>query len=53
MSAWSFLEQSVVDRYVRELGADLESGAWDAAWGHFRTLDEFDVGMRLVIARPS
>ena len=35
MSAWSFLAPEVVDRYVRELSADLDSGAWDARWGHF------------------
>ena len=52
MSAWSFLDQAIVDRYVRELSADLASGAWDATWGRFRTLDEFDVGLRLVIAQP-
>jgi SAM-dependent methyltransferase len=51
MSAWSFLDAEVVDRYVRELSADLESGAWDARWGAFRTLPEFDVGLRLVVAR--
>ena len=52
MSAWSFLEPGVVERYVRDLSTDLESGEWDTTWGHFRTLDEFDVGLRLVIARP-
>lgn len=52
MSAWSFLEPEVVERYERELGADLESGAWDAEWGYFRDLAEFDGGLRLVIARP-
>jgi SAM-dependent methyltransferase len=52
MSAWSFLDDAVVDRYVRELSADLESGAWDERWGHFRRLPEFDVGLRLVVAQP-
>lgn len=52
MSAWSFLDDAVVDRYVRELSADLESGAWDERWGRFRRLDEFDVGLRLVVAQP-
>jgi SAM-dependent methyltransferase len=51
MSAWSFLEPHVVDRFVRDLGADLESGAWDTKYGSFRQLDTFDVGMRLVIGR--
>lgn len=52
MSAWSFLDESVVERYVRDLSADLESGAWDAEWGRFRTLPEFDVGLRLIVATP-
>lgn len=52
MSAWSFVPDEVVERYVRELSADLESGAWDARWGAFRRRDSFDGGLRLVIARP-
>lgn len=51
MSAWSFVPDEVVARYERELGADLASGAWDREWGRFRTLDSFDVGLRLVVAR--
>lgn len=52
MSAWSFVDEAVEQRYVTELGADLESGAWDVRWGHFRRLTEFDVGLRLVVATP-
>lgn len=52
MSAWSFVDPTVVARYERELGADLASGAWDAEWGRFRELGEFDVGLRLVVGRP-
>jgi SAM-dependent methyltransferase len=52
MSAWSFLDPAVIERYERELGADLASGAWDAEWGAFRTLSAFDGGLRLVVARP-
>jgi hypothetical protein len=52
MSAWSFLADDIVDRYVRELSTDLDSGAWDARWGRFRSLPEFDVGLRLVVATP-
>lgn len=53
MSAWTFLDPAVVERYLTTLSADLESGAWDREWGHFRTLDEFDVGLRLVVSRPA
>jgi len=51
MSAWSFLDDGVVDRFVAALSTDLESGAWDARYGSFRELETFDVGMRLVIGR--
>lgn len=52
MSAWSFLDDSIVERYVRDLSADLASGAWDDRWGRFRELAEFDVGLRLIVATP-
>ena len=51
MSAWSFLDDGVVERFVAALSADLASGAWDERYGSFRELDTFDVGMRLVIGR--
>jgi len=51
-SAWSFVEDAVEERYVRDLGADLASGAWDERWGRFRDLAEFDGGLRLLIAHP-
>jgi SAM-dependent methyltransferase len=53
MSAWSFVEPAVEQRYVDELGADLASGAWDERWGHFRSLPQFDVGLRLVVGHPA
>lgn len=53
MSAWSFVGPSVEQRYVDELGADLASGAWDERWGHFRSLPQFDVGLRLVVGHPA
>lgn len=34
---------------VARLAKDLDSGVWDAAHGHLRTLDTLDVGLRLVI----
>jgi hypothetical protein len=52
MSAWSFVDPSVEERYVAELSADLASGDWDERWGRFRDLPEFDVGLRLIVGRP-
>jgi SAM-dependent methyltransferase len=51
MSAWSFVADDTVERFVLELGSDLKSGAWDKKYGAFRQLSEFDGGLRLVIAR--
>ena len=48
-----FVADGVEQRYVDELGADLASGAWDEKWGAFRTLETFDVGLRLVVGTPS
>jgi hypothetical protein len=51
-SAWSFVGPEVEERFMRDLGADLESGAWDAKYGHLRTQATFDGALRLVIGRP-
>ena len=37
-------------RGMDRLRADLESGAWDAKWGHLRDLPELDLGYRLLVA---
>ena len=51
-SAWSFLDETLVDDFVARLTADLASGEWDAKYGAMRTSPTFDVAMRLVIGRP-
>ncbi|MGC0366488.1 hypothetical protein ABH922_004472 [Rhodococcus sp. 27YEA15] len=48
-SAWSFVADSVQTRFERELRADLESGAWDARYGNFRTRPMFDGALRLIV----
>jgi SAM-dependent methyltransferase len=52
-SAWSFVGADVVDRFEREFATDLDSGAWDARFGHLRTQPTFDGSLRLIVARPS
>jgi SAM-dependent methyltransferase len=52
-SAWSFVGVEVEERFVRNLRADLESGAWDAKWGYLRSQPDFDGALRLVVARPA
>lgn len=51
-SGFARAEPKVVARVVEAVRRDLESGAWDARHGRLRTLAEYDVGMRLLIARP-
>jgi SAM-dependent methyltransferase len=51
-SAWSFVSPDIQERFVRDLSADLASGAWDAKYGALRTQPTFDGGLRLVVGRP-
>ena len=44
------MDASVVQRVVREVRRDLESGAWDERYGYLRKLDAFDAGLRLVVS---
>lgn len=50
-SAWSFVEPSIGDRFVADLTRDLETGAWDAKYGHLRTLPTFDGSLRLIVGK--
>ena len=49
-SGFARMDASVVERVVRAVRRDLESGAWDERHGHLRTLDAFDAGLRLVVS---
>jgi SAM-dependent methyltransferase len=51
-SAWSFVDRSIGDRFVVELGRDLADGTWDRRFGHLRTQPFFDGSLRLIIGRP-
>ena len=35
---------------VARLAHDLQTGVWDARYGHLRTLPQLDVGLRLITA---
>lgn len=41
---------AVVERVVRQVARDLESGAWDRRHGRLRELEELDAGLRLIVA---
>jgi SAM-dependent methyltransferase len=49
-SAWSFVSEADQERFLARLSADLASGAWDAQYGHLRTLPETETSIRLLIA---
>ena len=50
-SAMRTLDQDLVEAGMERLRADLDSGAWDAKWGHLRDLPELDLGYRLLVSR--
>jgi ubiquinone/menaquinone biosynthesis C-methylase UbiE len=52
-SMWALLSPAVEEKIVTRLEADLRSGAWDAAHGHLRQLDEYDGALRLVVSTPA
>lgn len=51
ISSLAQLPPEVAERCVRKLRQDLESGEWDARYGHLRELTELDLGYRLLIAQ--
>lgn len=50
-SSWSLVPDLAVERFVQHLSDDLESGLWDAKYGHLRSQPFFDGPLRLVIGR--
>ena len=52
-SVWHQLPAAVSERALNDLRRDLESGLWDARYGHLRTTPEWDVGLRLIRAEPA
>jgi SAM-dependent methyltransferase len=49
-SGFARMPPHVVERVVAALRRDLEDGSWDARHGELRALDEFDAGLRLIVA---
>lgn len=49
-STWHRLPPAVIENSLDRLRHDLDSGEWDRRYGHLRTLDTLDVGLRLVKA---
>lgn len=51
-SAWSFVDPSVGERFVADLGRDLGNGSWDRRHGPLRTQPFFEGSLRLIVSRP-
>lgn len=51
-SSWSLVPKDAVERFVTRLSSDLESGAWDEKYGHWRKEAFFDGPLCLVIGLP-
>jgi hypothetical protein len=49
-STWHRLSEPAVERALKQLRRDLDSGEWDRRYGHLRVQEELDVGLRLVSA---
>jgi SAM-dependent methyltransferase len=49
-SPWTFLEAGCEERIVARLRADLESGAWDARFGRWRTQPCYEGSLRLIVS---
>jgi SAM-dependent methyltransferase len=49
-SGFARMPEEVVDRVVAAVGRDLQDGTWDARHGRLRALDEYDVGLRLLVS---
>jgi len=51
-SAWGFVSEDEQETIIKRLADDLQSGAWDEKYGHFRTQPYFTCALRLIIAYP-
>lgn len=49
-SAFALADAGVVDRVVDAVERDLADGTWDRLNGRLRSLTEYDVGLRLIVA---
>jgi SAM-dependent methyltransferase len=52
-SVWALLEPGVEQRIVQRLADALDSGAWDAEYGHLREQEEIQGALRLVISETA
>lgn len=51
MSAFALADSNAVKTGIDLLKADLNSGQWDVKYGHFKQLNQLDVGYRFLCAK--
>jgi SAM-dependent methyltransferase len=51
-SAWSFVDETVHERFTAHLSRDLEDGTWDRRFGHLRDLPALEGSLVLVVSVP-
>ena len=49
-SAWSFVSEEDQLRFVKTLGDDLRSGAWDRKYGEWRTKPQYEGSLSLIVS---
>ncbi len=50
-SGFARMSPEVVDRVVEAVRRDMEDGTWEGRYGWLRSLDDYDVGLRLIVWR--
>ena len=50
ISTFSLISENALASGLERLRKDLESGAWSSLFGHLLSLDELDLGYRLIVA---
>lgn len=51
-SGWRFTPAGTLERFRAALAADLNSGAWDARLGHWRSQPFYEGSLRLIVSTP-
>jgi SAM-dependent methyltransferase len=52
-SAWSFVDQTTTNAYLKHLSSEIEDGQWDARYGHLRNQPFYEGSLRLMVSKPA
>ena len=53
MSTLALLPAEIRARGLARLARDLQTGAWNARYGHLLALEAYDIGYRVVVAEQA